>query len=511
MPTGLALLGKIRSLQRLQAWALEQQAEQAPPETPPAPTADARSTEERFWDFFARSNPHLLLPKHFRVYVAQVLAAVGGDLRLVFAAPPQHGKTEVTLALLVFLALEHPGRRWAYVTYNQKRANSVARKVRRLFSTAGEVVGGTLAQMYLPGGGQILFTSVDGGITGEPIDGACFIDDPYKNRKEADSQARRGVVEETYREAIEVRVHPGASIFLLATRWHPQDLSGTLVEEGWQYINLRAIAEAANDNDIDEAGRVRSDPNGRRVGEALFPDKWSEAALEKKRFKVLEFTWAALYQGRPRPKGGTVFHDPTYYTAAERPTSFRGAYGIDLALTAKTSADWSICVDLREPPRKKGEPRVFYVERVDRKQVEAPAFGLVLKARQQAHRSWRMFWRASGTEKGVAQFLLKLGLPIVISHPPGDKLVSATEVAAAWNAGNVRVPDPSQYERGTRELEELEEWLYPFLDVVANFTGSGKEKDDDVDAIGNAHAGLMLKTGTDDEDGRMMVVERDDD
>jgi hypothetical protein len=420
-------------------------------------------------------------------------------VRIVFAAPPQHGKTEVTLALLVFLAIEHPGLRWAYVTYNQKRANAVARKVRRLFAAAGVLAGGTLAQMYLPGGGQILFTSVDGGITGEPIDGACFIDDPYKNRKEADSQARRSVVEDTYREAIEVRIHPGASLFVLATRWHPQDLSGTLIDEGWDYINLRAIAEAANDNDLDAEGRIKSDPNGRRVGEALFPEKWPAEALAKKREKVLEFTWAALYQGRPRPKGGTVFHDPTYYCEKDLPKGYRGGYGVDLAFSARTSADWSICVaGILSVPEREDERPVLYIRKVDRKQVDAPSFALVLKSRHVEHRGWRMFWKASGTEKGTADFLKKAGLPIVVKQPLGDKLVSNTAVAAAWNVGDVRVPDPGQYERGDPKLTELEEWLYPYLDVIANFTGTGKEKDDDADATGNLWDGLA-KTGTDDD------------
>jgi phage terminase large subunit-like protein len=408
-----------------------------------------------------------------------VLGAVGGDLRLVFAAPPQHGKTEVTLALIAFLVLEHPGRRWAYVTYNDRRTKSVARKFRRLLVSVGVLASGTLAQMYLPGGGQILFTSVDGGITGEPVDGAVFVDDPYKNRKEADSQARRELVLDTYREAIETRVHPGASVIVLATRWHPQDLSGTLIEEGWDYINLQAIAEGpVNDN-----GVCLDDANGRRPGEALFPEKWSAEELEKKRARLLDYAFAALYQGRPRPKGGKVFHEPTYYTRL--PSNYRGCFGVDLAYTARTSGDWSICLELwRDEDTRPGEDPVYYVVHVDRAQVEAPEFTLTLKARNFKHKgTWSMHWRASGTEKGSASFIKNQGIPLKISQPPGDKLVSATPAAAAWNAGRIRLPDPEQF-------PGCEDWLYPFLDVVGNFTGTGREKDDDVDALGNAFAEL---------------------
>ena len=62
-------------------------------------------------------------------------------------------------------------------------------------------------------------------------------------------------------------------------------------------------------------------------------------ALESKRAKVLDFTWAALYQGRPRPRGGTVFHEPTYYSEAELPKSgYRGAYGLGTISPIRDSA-----------------------------------------------------------------------------------------------------------------------------------------------------------------------------
>lgn len=414
-----------------------------------------------------RVSPHLHRPDHFALYAERIENSIGSDQRVVFAAPPQHGKTETTIHGLCRLMLKHPDRRFAYLTYSQHRANSVSRKVRIIMAAAGVVVSGTLNQMLLPGGGQCLFSSIDAGIMGEPVDGLVVVDDPYKNRSQSDSARRREVVEETYREGVATRVHPGASIFVLATRWHPQDLSGVLVKEGSEYINLPAIAEA-------------DDPNGREVGEALFPKFWPLEALERKRREVLEFSWAALYQGRPRPKGGKVFHEPTFYT--KLPEEFRRALGVDLAYTAKTSADWSICVHLLREERYGELPR-FFVFWVDRAQVEAPSFALTLKGRHAKYREAPMLWRASGTEKGAAQFIQNSGIPLQVLQPPGDKLVSAHEVAAAWNDGRVLVPD-------TEHFPDAEEWIHAFLDTLANFTGHGNEIDDDVDALGNAHAAL---------------------
>jgi len=335
--------------------------------------------------------------------------------------------------------------------------------VKRILVAAGKEFGGSLSQLVLPEGGQCLFTSIDGGITGEPVDGLCIIDDPVKNRKEADSARRREVIREAYRDAIETRVHPGASIFLLATRWHPDDLSGTCIAEGWEYMNLPAVSEG-------------SDPNGREPGEALFPEMWPLDALLKKQSLVGEFTWAALYQGHPRPKGGTVFREPTYYS--KLPESYSGGFGVDLAYTAKTNADTSICLEMWREDRFGQEP-LYYVRHVDRAQVEAPVFMETLKERSQRRPHWNMLWRASGTEKGAAQFIQMADIPLKVENPPGDKFVAAQAVAAAWNAGRVMVPDPD-------EFPEAASWLDAFLDIVLNFTGTGKEHDDDVDALGNA-------------------------
>ncbi len=482
----LRLLGKIKRLERLQQEIHERQWSAAHHRP-----AASQSTSEGVLDLLCRVSPNFHRPKHFAAYAARWETAVGGGYRLVFAAPPQHGKTEVTLHGLCWIIQRYPDKRHAYITYSDKRTRSVAKKVKRLLASMGIVVGGTLAQMTLPGGGQCIFTTIDAGLTGEPVDGVAVIDDYYSGRGQADSQARRKAVEDSYREVVEPRVHPGGSIFVLATRWHPQDLSGVLIAEGWENLNLPAIAEGpTNDN-----GVVIGDPNGRRLGEALFPELWPVAELEKKRAKLLEFGWCALYQGRPRPRGGKVYHEPHFYTELPK-EGFRGCYGIDLAYTAATTADWSICVELwRVEPRRPDERVKYYVVNVDRAQCEAPAFALTLKGRHVRRKSWPMHWRyGGGGEKGAAQFIKQSGVPLITSPAPGDKYVCATPAAAAWNAGDILVPDPEFF-------PEAEQWLSPFLDVIGNFTGNGKEVDDDSDALATAFAKLQ----TSDSGGLLTV------
>ena len=49
------------------------------------------------------------------------------------------------------------------------------------------------------------------------------------------------------------RVHPSASILVVHTRWHPDDLIGWLQERDagarWEVIELRAIADGTDPND----------------------------------------------------------------------------------------------------------------------------------------------------------------------------------------------------------------------------------------------------------------------
>jgi predicted phage terminase large subunit-like protein len=429
---------------------------------------------ESLLDFVPRVSPWLESPVWFTPYTKELERAVvpGGDgVCVVFAAPPQHGKTELTLRAFLWWDEHCPGRRHVYVTYNQTRADEVGRDFQRIAEQAGAQPTGPMSAIRLRNGTTVRFTSVNGSLTGFAVDGVCVIDDPIKDAVDAQSPTIRKRVVDFFDAVAWARRHPGTSFVVMATRWHPDDLSGVLVKRGWPYINLKAIAEGA----VNDDGAVATDPLGRKPGESLWhrkPPSFFDAARKN------AYWWAALYQGEPRPRGGAVFSEPTYYS--ELPASHRGAYGLDLAYTAKTHADWSICVELwREPPATKGAPARFYVVDVQRKQVDATSFALTLKA-VHTRRPHRMRWYAAGAEQGIADFLRDKDrgrLPIVSPPPRGDKFVRATPVAAAWNAGRILLPEPDAFDAP---------WLADFLDVVQNFTGVNDDHDDDVDALAAA-------------------------
>jgi phage terminase large subunit-like protein len=236
-----------------------------------------------------------------------------------------------------------------------------------------------------------------------------------------------------------------------------------MIEAGWPYTNIRAISNGA----------------------ALAPSLHSIEALQEKRRILGAYGFGAMYLGEPRPPEGTIFRGVKCYT--ERPFG-KPAVGCDLAYTAKTSADWSVAVELLRTTWTDNGLPVYAVMRVRRAQCEAPDFLAELRAASDAWAGAPIRWRASGPESGAAQFFRRAGLNMSVVRPPGDKLTSAMAAAAAWNDGRILVPDVAHF-------PECEPWLTPFLKCVHGFTGSNREQDDDVDALGSALSLLDAPAG----------------
>src|SRR4029077_21267743 len=105
------------------------------------------------------------------------------------------------------------------------------------------------------------------GITGFGATGLLVVDDAIKNMQEADSPTLRRKVVHEFRATLMTRVHPGASVVVIGTRWHPEDLIGTLLAEEpdrWRYVNIPAIGEPGAVPD--SLGRAAGEPMVSAVG-----------------------------------------------------------------------------------------------------------------------------------------------------------------------------------------------------------------------------------------------------
>lgn len=150
----------------------------------------------------------------------------------------------------------------------------------------------------LVSGHEYLSAGVGVGIAGFRAN-LAIIDDPLKNRADADSETIRDKQWDWYHDDLGTRTVPGARKIVIQTRWHEDDLSGRIIEhegEDWHILSLPAQAE-------------ENDPLGREPGEFLWGDDDYGYGdhLRKQKKRALPRTWSALYQQRPAPAEGLFF------------------------------------------------------------------------------------------------------------------------------------------------------------------------------------------------------------
>ncbi|MCA1590786.1 MAG: phage terminase large subunit [Acidobacteria bacterium] len=80
----------------------------------------------------------------------------------------------------------------------------------------------------------------------------------------------------------------------------------------------------------------------RAPGQALCPERFDEAALERIRRKLGSYSFSALYQQRPTPLDGGLFKRRWFDKIIDRrPANLRWCRGYDLAVSISNSADYT--------------------------------------------------------------------------------------------------------------------------------------------------------------------------
>jgi predicted phage terminase large subunit-like protein len=152
------------------------------------------------------------------------------------------------------------------------------------------------------------------GITGMGAN-LILIDDPIKNREEAESETFQEKVWDSYRDDLYTRQQPGCAIVLTMTRWHERDLAARILESddgpNWHVVCMPAFAidQEERDDWFKRYGRAEGqpDPLGREPGAALCPDWYPEEELEGLRSVLGSYGFSALFQQSPVPPGGGMF------------------------------------------------------------------------------------------------------------------------------------------------------------------------------------------------------------
>lgn len=233
----------------------------------------------------------------------------GKSPRLMLFMPPRHGKS--TLASVAFPAWhlgKNPKHEFISCSYSGSLAMTFSRKVRQLLREPNyrNIFAKTLldrtsqsveAWLTTQGGGYVA-AGVGGGITGKGAN-ILVIDDPVKNREDAESEFNRESVWNWYTSTAYTRLAPGGGVLIILTRWHDDDLAGRLLTaakdgaDQWEVVKYPAIAE--------------KDEEFRKTGEALHPERYNLDALQQIQKAVGPRDWVALYQQNPVADEGDYF------------------------------------------------------------------------------------------------------------------------------------------------------------------------------------------------------------
>ena len=265
---------------------------------------------------------------HHRKIAAKLEAVERGEIdRLMIFMPPRHGKSELASRRFPAWYLgRNPTRQIIAASYNSELASDFGRDVRNIvasqeygciFDTCLRDDSRAADRWNTDSGGAYVAAGVGTAITGRGAH-VLLIDDPLKDREEADSETIREKVWNWYTSTAYTRLMPGGAVVLIQTRWHEDDLAGRLLESNpdeWDVLELPAI-----DDD----------------GNALWPQWYDKESLDRIRKTIGPRDWSALYQQRPAPEEGTYFQSDWLrpYTQAPAKETMRIYGGSDYAVTA---------------------------------------------------------------------------------------------------------------------------------------------------------------------------------
>lgn len=458
-------------------------------------------------DFVPAASPRLVAPRHLAplVRVFDRIAA-GERVRVLVSVPAQHGKTYLGNHAIAYLLARRPTWPIVYVTYAQDQADTQSLATQRIALECGAITGEdrqTYRQWVTPQGGGAMFTGVGGPLTGNPAR-VLIGDDLVKNRLEADSPLTQSRIADWLTSVAFTRIPEDGSAVMIGTRWNENDPIGQL-ERGiigagdWEVINLPFLAT------VDAAGRRIPNDHGDSVlwPRETLPDGtlvgWTIEGARQRLVEVGPYDAASIYQGQPRPRGGTVYQQPVRCEAPQI-AGARLVIGCDPAGTDGPNSNHSVLVALAVREELDARPDGTR----ERRTVADVAGVLRLKLRPEHAAPQVLAWQralggtplhieATRDGKALGESLQKIapGLAIVYVPAIGDKYLRAQPSAAAWNADAIRVPADARTMRETTDAD-----LASFVRVVTNFSGMGGE-DDDVDAL--AHAWKVATSGSPDE------------
>jgi len=403
-------------------------------------------------------------PARHHIFMCERLTQLdSGEIRrLMISMPPGHAKS--TYASHLFPAWRigrHPRKKFIQAGHSQAFCeNQLGKVVRGIVD--GERFREVFPEVRLASDSKAagywtttnacsyLTRAVGQGIAGFRAH-CAGVDDPFASREDAESQIVRNKVFNWYTADFITRLLPNCPMYIVATRWNPDDLCGRVEQmnkEGkgipFEIINLPAIAGD-------------SDPLGRAPGTALWPELFDVPYLMYLKDTLPARDWNSLYQGTPVDEDGGVVRGSWFQRYDKIPDHEKDSNGntlkpgykktilsVDSAEKAQSRNDYSVILVWRQTLDNK-----HYLVDVKRKKVE---FAELVQMIEQTALSWNadailIEDRGSGTQYNQARGQTGLApapvIPISVSNL--GKEFRLDGVSPMFQAGEVYLPSRANW------------------------------------------------------------------
>ena len=295
-------------------------------------------------------------PWHLHAIGHQLLAMHKGRCRrLILNAPPRSLKTSLANSYFIpWLLGKNPKTKIIVVTYGDDLSTTLARTTKKVLVSPAykNIFPHTILEndkmqatrLRTERGGQVIFTSIHGPMTGLGADW-IILDDPLQ-AAHMRSEIRQDDLVQVFRQSITTRLNhlQKGKILLIQQRISPNDLCGALTQDpnhNWNILSLPARFNAPAEFNLGLFGTKKV-----KAGELLTPDRLSEELLQEKEAEMGNASFCAQYLQQPflESECPIDFGKIQYISKAQLgemdcvPTIFQSW---DTALSSKPTADFS--------------------------------------------------------------------------------------------------------------------------------------------------------------------------
>lgn len=432
------------------------------------------------WQFIKKVFPQYKFYKFHAEIIKQLQRVIDGSCnRLILQVPPRHGKSLLASQLLpAAYLLAHPDRYVGISSYSSELAEGFSRKAREYFREGGGLLNESSKAVNAwgtEGGGGLWAAGVGGAITGRSGH-LLIIDDPVKNREDAESARMMEKLNDWYTSTLYTRLEPHVgAIVVIQTRWSENDMIGQLLEnehnvsekgrENWTIVDLPALYEEEGDRPKLPPHCPVTDDWREEVGEALCPQRYDQDALERIREAIGSRDFASLYQQRPAPEGGNMFAPEwwQYYGMNDAIPDFqRVMLSVDCTFTDAKKADYVVGVVVGQAGSQ------FYVLDLVRQKLDVVGTMAMIARLYKRHHLQGTVIELAASGYAVYQMLQKKVPGLIGVKPEKSKVARASGIIPMVEAGNVYLPASAP-------------WLDSFISEFSLFPAS--KNDDQVDAL----------------------------